>query len=213
VSGTGSRTRVVTRTARPDDLPAVLALVRQHRADAHAEEVLTGQTPGAAAAAGFRRLLADPDHRVVLAVLPGPNAAAGGARGEVPVGLAILGVDPLSVLLGYPQVTVDNLVVHRDHRRQGAGAVLLAAAAAYAAETGAAHVVAAVGGHEAERQRFFARMGFAPLTTRRIVALDSLTRSLASWQRSWLTVPGPRRPAPLARRRAVPPLRSATASG
>jgi GNAT superfamily N-acetyltransferase len=204
---------VVTRTARPDDLPAVLALVRQHRADAHAEEVLTGQTPGAAAAAGFRRLLADPDHRVVLAVLPGPNAAAGGERGEVPVGLAILGVDPLSVLLGHPQVTVDNLVVHRDHRRRGAGVVLLAAAAAYAAETGAAHVVAAVGGHEAERQRFFARMGFAPLTTRRIVALDSLTRSLASWQRSWLTVPGPRRAAPAARRRADPPLRSATASG
>ena len=96
MSGTGSRTRLVTRTARPDDLPAVLALIRQHRADAHAEEVLTGQTPGAAAAAGFRRLLTDPDHRVVLAVVPGPNAAAGGAHGEVAVGLAILGIDPLA---------------------------------------------------------------------------------------------------------------------
>ncbi|HLK95131.1 MAG TPA: hypothetical protein VK365_05265 [Nocardioidaceae bacterium] len=38
------------------------------------------------------------------------------------VGLAVLGVDPLSVVLGVPQVTVDNLVVHRDHRRCGAGA-------------------------------------------------------------------------------------------
>ena len=209
----GSRSRVVTRTARRDDLPAVLALVRQHRAEAHAEEVLTGQTPGAAAAAGFRRLLADPDHRVVLAVVPGDNAAGPGARTETAVGLAILGIDPLSVLLGFPQVTVDNLVVHRDHRRQGTGAVLLAAAAAYATENGAAHVVAAVGGHEAERQRFFARMGFAPLTTRRIVALDTLTRSLTSWQRSWLTVPAPRRIGAAARRRGVPPLRPATASG
>jgi L-amino acid N-acyltransferase YncA len=117
-------------------------------------------------------------------------------------------VDPLSVVLGTPQVTVDTFVVHRDHRRQGTGAVLLAAAAAYAEENGAAHVVAAVGGHEAERQRFFARMGFAPLTTRRIVARDALTRSLAAWQRSWLTVPAPRRP--LARRqpvsRVLPPL-------
>jgi hypothetical protein len=43
--------------------------------------VLTGQTPGAAAAAGFRRLLADPAHRVVLAVLPGPNAPDGGQVG------------------------------------------------------------------------------------------------------------------------------------
>ncbi|HEY4626950.1 MAG TPA: hypothetical protein VIH01_13110, partial [Blastococcus sp.] len=63
---------------------------------------------------------------------------------------------------------------------------------------------AAVGGHEAERQRFFARMGFAPLTTRRIVALDSLTRSLAAWQRSWLTVPAPRRAMSMGRRRPAP---------
>jgi GNAT superfamily N-acetyltransferase len=193
VSGTGSRSRVTTRTARPADLPAVLALVRQHRADAHAEDVLTGHTRLNAAASGFRRLLEDPGHRVVLAVLPGPNAAAGGAVGEVPVGLAVLGVDPLSLVLGNPQVTVDTFVVHREHRRCGTGAVLLAAAAAYAAETGAAHVVAAVAGHEAERQRFFARMGFAPLTTRRIVAVDSLTRSLAAWRRSGLPVPAPRR--------------------
>jgi GNAT superfamily N-acetyltransferase len=201
VSGSELRSRVVTRTARPGDLPAVLALVRQHRADAHAEDVLTGHIRLNAAASGFRRLLEDPGHRVVLAVLPGPNAAAGGPSGELAVGLAVLGVDPLSRVLGNPQVTVDTFVVHRDHRRRGAGAVLLAAAAAYARETGADHVVAAVGGHEAERQRFFARMGFAPLSTRRIVALDSLARSLAAWQRSWLTVPTPRRAA--GRRRPV----------
>jgi GNAT superfamily N-acetyltransferase len=200
VSGTGSRSRVVTRTARAADLPAVLALVRQHRADAHAEDVLTGHTRLNAAASGFRRLLDDPGHRVVLAVLPGPNAAAPGASGEVAVGLAVLGLDPLSLVLGNPQVTVDTFVVHREHRRQGAGVLLLAAAAAYAAESGASHVVAAVGGHEAERQRFFARMGFAPLSTRRIVAVDSLTRSLASWQRRGLPVPAPRRPASARRR-------------
>jgi L-amino acid N-acyltransferase YncA len=200
VSGTGQRSRVVTRTARPDDLPAVLALVRQHRAEAHAEGVLTGQTPGAAAAAGFRRLLADPAHRVVLAVLPGANAATASGAGEVAVGLAVLGLDPLSAVLGVPQVTVDNLVVHREHRRRGAGAALLAASATYAAEVGAEHVVAAVGGHEAERQRFFARMGFAPLTTRRIVPRETLARSLAAWQRGGFPVP--RRPLP--RRRPVP---------
>jgi GNAT superfamily N-acetyltransferase len=204
VSVPGSRSRVTTRAARPADLPAVLALVRQHRAEAHAEGVLTGQTPGAAAAAGFRRLLADPAHRVVLAVLPGPNAPDGGASGsELVVGLAVLGVDPLSVVLGVPQVTVDNLVVHRDHRRCGAGAALLAAAVAHASRVGAEHVVGAVGGHEAERQRFFARMGFAPLTTRRIVPRETLARTLAAWQRGGGTVPAPRRP-PVHRR---PPAR------
>jgi GNAT superfamily N-acetyltransferase len=197
VSGTGSRSRARTRTARLADLPAVLALVRQHRLAAHAEGVLTGRVPGASTTSGFERLLASPDHRVVLAVIPGRPG-----EDEVPVGLAILGIDPLSVVLGVPQVTVDNLVVHREHRRGGVGASLLAAAAAYAGEVGADHVVAAVGGHEAERQRFFARMGFAPLTTRRIVAVDALTRSLSAWQRCWLTPPTPRRPVVMARRRA-----------
>ncbi|MGY1725841.1 GNAT family N-acetyltransferase [Geodermatophilus sp. SYSU D01062] len=204
MSATGQRSRVVTRTARPDDLPAVLALVRQHRAEAHAEGVLTGQTPGAAAAAGFRRLLADPAHRVVLAVLPGANAATAATVGEVAVGLAVLGLDPLSAVLGVPQVTVDNLVVHRDHRRCGAGAALLAAAADHAAEVGAEHVVAAVGGHEAERQRFFARMGFAPLTTRRIVPRETLARSLAAWQRGGVPLPRPPRRRPVSR--ALPAL-------
>ena len=188
----GSRSRVVARTARPDDLAAVLSLVGQHRAEAPAEGVLTGRA-AAGATAGFRRLLDDPAHRVVLAVLPGAEAAAGGRDGEVVVGLAVLGVDPLSVVLGSSQVTVDTFVVDRAHRRRGAGAVLLAAAAAYAQQVGAAHVVAAVAWYEAERQRFFARMGFAPLTTRRIASRDALVRSLAAWERSWLTVPAPRR--------------------
>ena len=183
---------VVTRTARLDDLPAVLALVRQYRADAHVEGVLTGQTALGAAAAGFRRLLGDPGHRVVLAVVPGANAASGDAAGETAVGLAVLGIEPLSLVLGCPQVTVDSFVVHRAHRRQGVGSALLAAAAGYAGENGAAHVVASVGGHEAERQRFLARMGFAPLSTRRVAALDSLTRTLAARQRAGVTVPGRR---------------------
>ncbi|MFL6097551.1 MAG: GNAT family N-acetyltransferase [Blastococcus sp.] len=200
MSGTGSRSRVVTRAARPTDLTAVLALVRQHRAEAHAEDVLTGHTRLNAAVSGFRRLLEDPGHRVVLAVLPGSPAPADGDRGELAVGLAVLGLDPLSLVLGNPQVTIDTFVVHREHRRCGAGVLLLAAAAAYAHESGADHVVAAVGGHEPERQRFFARMGFAPLTTRRIVTVDSLTRALAAWQRGGIPLPAPRRPSPARRR-------------
>jgi GNAT superfamily N-acetyltransferase len=193
---------VVSRVARPDDLAAVLALVRQHRAEAHAEGVLTGQTPGAAAAEGFRALLADPGHRVVLAVLPAGEP--GGA--EEAVGLLVLGVDRLSAVLGSPQVTVDNLVVAPRHRRRGVGAVLLAAAAGYAEEVGADHLVATVGGHEAERQRFLSRMGFAPLTTRRIVPRELLVRSLQAWQANRL-LPAPRRPVlrrPPVVRRPVP---------
>ena len=215
MSGSSSRSRVVARTARAGDLPAVLALVRQHRADAHAEDVLTGHTRLNAAASGFRRLLEDPAHRVVLAVLPGPNAAGGGGSSEEAVGLAVLGLDPLSLVLGNPQVTIDTFVVHREHRRRGAGAVLLAAAAAYADEENAAHLVASVGGHEAERQRFFARMGFAPLTTRRIVTRETLLRSLTAWQRGGLPVPVLRRSAGRRRpvSRPVPSIEALAAEG
>ncbi|MGY1618459.1 GNAT family N-acetyltransferase [Geodermatophilus sp. SYSU D00691] len=183
------------RIAQAEDLTAVLELVRQHRAEAHAEGLLTGQLPGSATAAGFARLLADPDHRVVLAV------DDGGGR-ERAVGLAVLGVEPLSVVLGAPQVTVDNLVVHREHRRRGVGAALLAAAAAHAEEVGAQHVVATCGGHEPERQRFLSRMGFAPLATRRIVPRETLVSSLLTWRRSRLGVPVPRRVPALGRRDA-----------
>ena len=201
------RSSVRSRVARPRDLTAVLALVRQHRAEAHAEGVLTGQTPGAPAAEGFRALLADPAHRVVLAVLPATGASSGEPSGaERVVGLVVLGLDPLSVVLGNPQVTVDNLVVAAGHRRRGVGTVLLAAAALHAEEVGADHLVASVGGHEAERQRFLSRMGFAPLTTRRIVPRELLVRSLTAWQANRL-LPAPRRPLlrrPQVVRRPVP---------
>jgi hypothetical protein len=52
-------------------------------------------------------------------------------------------------------------------------------------------------------------MGFAPLTTRRIVALESLTRSLAAWQHGRLPVPAARR-APLRPRPVVRSLPQAT---
>ncbi|WP_051683761.1 GNAT family N-acetyltransferase [Blastococcus sp. URHD0036] len=204
MSASGSRSHVRTRVAQLGDLPVVLSLVRQHRSDSHAEGVLTGQAPGSAAAAGFRRLLADAGYRVVLAVLPGATTRSGDTPGDEVVGLAVLGLDPLSVVLGVPQVTIDNLVVHRDHRRRGVGAALLAAAAEHAQRCGAGHVVAAVG-HEAERQRFFARMGFAPLHGRRIVPRDNLLRALAGRQRGGAAVPLPRRRRPLPAR-ALPAL-------
>jgi GNAT superfamily N-acetyltransferase len=204
VPGSASRSKVVTRVARPVDLPVVLELVRQHRVESHTEEILTGHPPVHAAGAGFRRLLDDPGHRVVLAVLPTDDG------GEAGVGLSVLGLDPLSLVLGTPQVTVDTFVVHREHRRSGVGAALLAASVAYAAENGASYVVAAVT-QEADRQRFFARMGFAPLTTRRIASVHTLGRSLSAWQRRRLgIVPMSRRATGLGRRR-VPPLPSATA--
>ena len=186
VSGIGSRSRVVTRTARPDDLPAVLALVRQHRADAHAEDVLTGQTrltPRRPASAGS---WPTPATASSSPSCPDPTPSSAAPTARCAVGLAVLGTRPA---VGRPGRTrrspSTTFVVHREHRRRGAGRrCSWRRPPATRGRPAPAHVVAAVGGHEAERQRFFARMGFAPLTTRRIVALESLTRSLTAWQRS-----------------------------
>ena len=174
VSGAGSRSRVITRTARATDLPAVLGIVRQHRADAHAEDVLTGHTRLNTAAAGFRRLLEDPGHRVVLAVLPGSPAPDGGGAGEVAVGLAVLGLDPLSLVLA----------TRRSPSRRSSSIVGTA---------GAGRGRSCSPRRRHTHSRPVRPMCFAPLTTRRIVAVDSLIRSLATRQRNGLPVPAPRR--------------------
>ncbi|MEU2349385.1 GNAT family N-acetyltransferase [Modestobacter sp. NPDC049651] len=204
-----ARRPAVARAARPDDLPAVLALVRRHTAEHSYESVLTGQ--GAGAADGFTRLLTDPAHRVVVAELPDGGCTDGGCTdgggtdgGGTVVGLAVLGTDALAAVLGCPQVTVDWFVVHPDHRHRGIGCALLAAAAAHARAVGAEHVSVAVGGQDAERQRFFARRGFAPLATRRIAGVAQLTRGLAG-ARPWAAaLPAPRRPLPRRRSARVP---------
>ena len=183
VPGSSSRSRVVTRTARPTDLPAVLALVRQHRADAHAEDVLTGHTRLNAAASGFRRLLEDPAHRVVLAVLPGPNAAGADGGEKRPSGSRCSG----SIRSPWCSATRRSPSTRSSSTASTGVAARERCCWPRPRPTPTRRTPrtssASVGGHEAERQRFFARMGFAPLTTRRIVTRETLLRSLTAWQR------------------------------
>ena len=130
--GSASRSKVVTRVATPVDLPAVLELVRQHRVESHAEDVLRAPPVNAAApaSAGCSRTA-------------GTASSWPSCRGRRPVtarrdavGLAVLGLDPLSLVLGTSAGHRGAFVVHREHRRCGVGALLLAAAAGYARRTG-----------------------------------------------------------------------------
>ena len=170
MSGTGSRSRVVTRTARPDR-PA--------------------RRPGARPPAPCRRARGGRPHRPHPAERRGvrvPPAARGprtprrpgrpprfpgaGGRRSGRAGGRPRRPGPRPALGRAGQSPGDRRHLRRPPRAPAArrrGAAARARRRPTPRRSGADHVVAAVGGHEAERQRFFARMGFAPLTTRRIV--------------------------------------------
>ena len=62
--------------------------------------------------------------------------------------------------------------------RIGAGRALVAAAVGYADERGMDHVIVGVSTTGREANRFFARLGFAPLVVRRIAVVSALRRTL-----------------------------------
>ena len=166
-----SRSGVRVRSATPDDLDVVMEFA------GHVREVdpVRGRAVGRRGSDGVRarcaRLLADPTHRVVLAI--------DDATGEV-LGAAVLGVDAVTGLLDPPSVYVSHLLVSPQHRKRGAGRALVAAAAAYAEELGMDSVVVGVSPTGRDANRFFARLGFAPLVIRRIAPVGTLRRMLGA---------------------------------
>jgi ribosomal protein S18 acetylase RimI-like enzyme len=165
-----SRIRVRVRTATVDDVDALIALL-----DGLGD---LGPVRGRAVARrgpdGFRmlceRLIADPEHRVVVAT---------DETGTV-IGAAVFSADTAGGLVDPPSVYVSHLVVGVEHRKRGAGRALVAAAAGYADELGVDSVVVGVAPAGRDANRFFARLGFAPLVMRRIAPVAALRRALAS---------------------------------
>jgi ribosomal protein S18 acetylase RimI-like enzyme len=182
-----SRNRVRVRAASADDVDELVALVGS----------LTdlGPVRGRRVARswpdGFRvqceRLLADPTHRVVVAVEEAGSADAGA---ETVVGAAVLGADTTGGLLDPPSVYVSHLLVAPAHRKRGVGRALVSAAAGYAEELGLDSVVVAVAPTTRDANRFFARLGFAPLVIRRVAPVAALRRALASTDPSVDTLSG-----------------------
>ncbi len=165
-----SRIRVRVRTATVDDVDALIALV----GGLGDLGPVRGRAVARRGPDGFRmlceRLIADPEHRVVVAV----------DEAEAVIGAAVLGADTAGGLLDPPSVYVSHLLVGAEHRKRGAGRALVAAAAGYADELGIDSVVVGVAPTGRDANRFFARLGFAPLVTRRIAPVAALRRALVS---------------------------------
>ncbi len=103
---------------------------------------------------------------------------------ERPAGYVVLADTTRSLLVSSPSVSIDMLYVHADFRRLGVGRALLTTASRHADRNGCEHLVSAVPAQDREANRYFARLGFAPETIRRITSSATLQRKLAGEPRA-----------------------------
>jgi ribosomal protein S18 acetylase RimI-like enzyme len=191
-----ARNTVRVRTAAEGDLPALLGLAEEIRDAANLRHhVRLPPVVTAEMATRFAALLADPDRRVLVAVGSCTEGSSGstegssgstatgegdppGEAGEEILGMALMQPDVLALLVEHRVAYLSHLLVAARHRRRGAGRALLAAAVGYADEHGYDQVVVGVSPHSRDANRFFARLGFVPMVTRRLASVAVLRRSL-----------------------------------
>jgi GNAT superfamily N-acetyltransferase len=163
------RSGLTVRPATVADLPGMVELQAEMR-EALGRRIPRSGEPTRSAEDHLLAALADPDARVVVAV--------DGDLGIV--GMASLHTATPTLLIESRVVHAGLVHVRRSARSNGVGRLLMVAAAAFAEETGADHVSVDVYPQHRESQRFYVRMGFAPLVVRRIAPLSLLKRRLGS---------------------------------
>jgi len=113
------------------------------------------------------RALGAPHHFVFLATLE-----------DEPAGLVWCTVGSLSEFGADRVVHVEQFHVQACWRRRGVGRALLHAVSALAESHGATAVTMWTGPQDREVNRYFARVGFAPLAVRRMAPVGALRRAL-----------------------------------
>lgn len=163
-----ARSDVTVREAARSDIPALLGLWRELR-----EEGLRRRTNGAESdeqvTARFEAALADPGSRVLVA-----------AYDDVIIGMAQLVRTRATLLAEGSSIELSAMHVADAHRRRGAGKALVTAAVTYADELAADSVVVSVFPQHRDANRFYARLGFAPMVVRRVAPVAALRRRLGT---------------------------------
>jgi GNAT superfamily N-acetyltransferase len=169
------RSGVHVRPAAEADLPALLAFGAELRdsllpaPDGGPRLRCTPATAQSLLEMRYREALDDPDRHLVVAV---------DGQGE-PIGMALLTMASANPLVDVPAVHLSHAVVADRHKRRGAGKALVAAAAAFADERGIEQLVVSVHPGARDANRFFARLGFAPLAVRRVAPVGVVRRRLS----------------------------------
>jgi GNAT superfamily N-acetyltransferase len=168
-----TRAHVTVRDAVPEDMPGLLELFGELRA-AGPKRLPIGAGDAAymraAVEARYRRTFDDPAERLLVAV----------DRDSRIVGMTLLTLGPVSTMHEARSVTMGHFTVRTSIRRHGIGRALVAAATAWADEMGVDTVGVEVYPSSREANRFYARLGFAPISITRVAAVGGLRRRLGS---------------------------------
>jgi GNAT superfamily N-acetyltransferase len=189
-----TRPGVVVRDAHEDDLPALLQMWSELRDIGGRMERLMPACDDEAVRKRLVDVDNDPYSRALVAVVEGQVA-----------GLVLLTETAYAPLFDQRAVHAHYLHVREGFRRRGVGKALLAAAVAFAEETGAEHVMTSVLPQLRETQRFYARLGMSPVVVRRSAPVSVLRRRLCGSGGASVT------DSLLARRRSLRRVRAAVA--
>ncbi|RZS82861.1 N-acetylglutamate synthase-like GNAT family acetyltransferase [Motilibacter rhizosphaerae] len=163
------RGNVQVRKARREDAPGLLLLWSELR---DLTRTMDRVAPVPTERGVHERLdaaEADPDLRILVAELDGEIA-----------GMAVLTHQPYAVLFDARSVHLHFMHVRQSHRRRGVGHALVAAATAFAEEVGADQIMTSTLPQTRDENRFFARLGFAPVVIRRSATVATVRRRLAA---------------------------------
>jgi GNAT superfamily N-acetyltransferase len=170
------------RAATPDDIGAVLELFDDLLSTSRrtARPATAGALdPRTEAEQRYLAALDDVDARLLVAVVDS-DEAQGGPATERLVGMTLCSVTGSGTFVDAPVVQMNHFFVVPSARRCGAGRALLAAATAWAEQRGLDGLGVAVPPDSREANRYFARLGFAPVYVHRVASLTALKRVLGS---------------------------------
>ncbi len=164
-----TRRAVSVRLASMDDAPGIVELWAQLRTHVGRSAAYTPSPTSERVIEALAHAQQDPSARMYVAV-----------SDEEVVGMALAVVTPMSPFMPFPVVQVDYLQVKAGFERRGIGKSLLTATTAFADEVGTEHVMVNVFPAAREALRFYARLGFQPVVTRRLAHVSVLRRRLGA---------------------------------